>query len=104
MNVRDSEAVGAMLEAAGHARAEGEADADVIIVNSCTVRQKAEEKAIGKCGNLNALKDRPRIVGLMGCAVKRLGADVFKKLPKLDFAVGPRRFGMIPKALPGFFL
>ena len=76
MNVRDSEAVGAMLEAAGHVRAEGEADADVIIVNSCTVRQKAEEKAVGKCGNLNAMKDRPRIVGLMGCAVKRLGADV----------------------------
>jgi tRNA-2-methylthio-N6-dimethylallyladenosine synthase len=99
MNVRDSEAVGAMLEAAGHTRAEGESDADVIIVNSCTVRQKAEEKAIGKCGNLGALKDRPRIIGLMGCAVKRLGADVFKKLPKLDFAVGPRRFGMIPKII-----
>lgn len=97
MNVRDSEAVGAMLEAAGHVRAEGESDADLIIVNSCTVRQKAEEKAIGKCGNLGALKDRPRIVGLMGCAVKRLGEEVFKKLPKLDFAVGPRRFGMIPK-------
>ena len=99
MNVRDSEAVGAMLEAAGHVRAAGESDADVIIVNSCTVRQKAEEKAVGKCGNLSALKDRPRIVGLMGCAVKRLGADVFKKLPKLDFAVGPRRFGMIPKII-----
>ena len=99
MNVRDSEAVGAMLEAAGHVRADGEADADIIIVNSCTVRQKAEEKAIGKCGNLGAMKDRPRIVGLMGCAVKRLGADVFKKLPKLDFAVGPRRFGMIPKII-----
>lgn len=99
MNVRDSEAVGAMLEAAGHVRADGESDADVIIVNSCTVRQKAEDKAIGKCGNLGALKDRPRIIGLMGCAVKRLGADVFKKLPKLDFAVGPRRFGMVPKIL-----
>lgn len=99
MNVRDSEAVGAMLEAAGHVRADGESDADVIIVNSCTVRQKAEDKAVGKCGNLGALKDRPRIIGLMGCAVKRLGADVFKKLPKLDFAVGPRRFGMIPKIL-----
>lgn len=97
MNVRDSEAVGAMLESAGYIRAGGEADADIIIVNSCTVRQKAEEKAIGKCGNLCAAKDRPRIVGLMGCAVKRLGADVFKKLPGLDFAVGPRRFGMIPK-------
>ena len=96
MNVRDSEAVGAMLEAAGHVRAEGEDDADLVIVNSCTVRQKAEEKAVGKCGNLCAAKGRPQMVGLMGCAVKRLGADVFKKLPKLDFAVGPRRFGLIP--------
>ena len=96
MNVRDSEAVGAMLEAAGHVRAEGEDDADLVIVNSCTVRQKAEEKAVGKCGNLCAAKERPQMVGLMGCAVKRLGADVFKKLPKLDFAVGPRRFGLIP--------
>ena len=97
MNVRDSEAVGAMLTAAGHVKAAGEDDADLVIVNSCTVRQKAEEKALGKCGNLCAAKGRPQIVGLMGCAVKRLGADVFKKLPKLDFAVGPRRFGLIPK-------
>ena len=97
MNVRDSEAVGAMLEAAGHSRADGEADADLVIVNSCTVRQKAEEKAVGKCGNLCVANGRPQIVGLMGCAVKRLGAEVFRKLPKLDFAVGPRRFGMIPK-------
>ena len=97
MNVRDSEAVGAMLTAAGHVRAAGEEDADLVIVNSCTVRQKAEEKALGKCGNLCAAKGRPQIVGLMGCAVKRLGADIFKKLPKLDFAVGPRRFGLIPK-------
>jgi len=97
MNVRDSEAVGAMLTAAGHVKAAGEDDADLIIVNSCTVRQKAEEKALGKCGNLCAAKGRPQIVGLMGCAVKRLGTDVFKKLPKLDFAVGPRRFGLIPK-------
>ncbi len=96
MNVRDSEAVGAMLEAAGHVRADGEGDADLLIVNSCTVRQKAEEKAVGKCGNLCAPGPAPRIVGLMGCAVKRLGADVFRRLPRLDFAVGPRRFGMIP--------
>ncbi|MBR4614090.1 MAG: tRNA (N6-isopentenyl adenosine(37)-C2)-methylthiotransferase MiaB, partial [Kiritimatiellae bacterium] len=76
MNVRDSEAVGAMLTAAGHVKAAGEDDADLVIVNSCTVRQKAEEKALGKCGNLCAAKGRPQIVGLMGCAVKRLGADV----------------------------
>ena len=96
MNVRESEAVEALLVAAGHVHAESEDDADLVIVNSCTVRQKAEEKAIGKAGNLIAAK---KVVGLMGCAVKRLGADVFKRLPKLDFAVGPRAFGLIPRIL-----
>ena len=94
MNVRDSEAVESLLLAAGHEKADGEDDAELVVVNSCTVRQKAEEKAVGKAGNLIAAK---KLTGLMGCAVKRLGADVFKKLPKLDFAVGPRAIGLIPK-------
>ena len=96
MNVRDSEAVEALLEAAGHVKASGEDDADVVIVNSCTVRQKAEEKAVGKTGYLCSTG---KVVGLMGCAVKRLRPEVFRKLPKLSFAVGPRCFGLIPKIL-----
>ena len=94
MNVRDSEAVEALMVAAGHEKVAEEKDAELVIINSCTVRQKAEEKAVGKAGNLLA---EGKIVGLMGCAVKRMGADVFKRLPKLHFAVGPRCFGMIPK-------
>ncbi|MBP5286193.1 MAG: MiaB/RimO family radical SAM methylthiotransferase, partial [Kiritimatiellae bacterium] len=50
--------------------------------------------ALGKAGNLIAAG---KIAGMMGCAVKRLGADIFKKLPHLSFAVGPRAFGLIPK-------
>lgn len=94
MNVRDSEAVAALMQAAGHEQVESEAAAELVIINSCTVRQKAEEKAIGKAGNLLA---EGKIVGLMGCAVQRLGRDVFKRLPKLHFAVAPRCFGLIPK-------
>ena len=119
MNVRDSEAVEALMLAAGYEKAADESEADIVIVNSCTVRDMAERKAVGKCGNLIAAKEgrgracrpataeagrarRPataaiKIVGLMGCAVKRMGVDVFKSLPKLDFAVGPRRFGVIPR-------
>ena len=108
MNVRDSEAVEALLVAAGHEKVANEAEAELVIVNSCTVRDMAERKAVGKCGNLIAAKEgrgkarRPanaavKIVGLMGCAVKRMGAEVFKHLPNLDFAVGPRRFGAIPR-------
>ena len=105
MNVRDSEAVEALLIAAGHEKVVSEAEAELVIVNSCTVRDMAERKAVGKCGNLIAAKEgrgktvapHVKVVGLMGCAVKRMGADVFKSLPKLDFAVGPRRFGVIPR-------
>lgn len=106
MNVRDSEAVAALLEAAGHERVEREGEAELVVVNSCTVRDMAERKAVGKCGNLIAVKEgrgkrsaggSVRMVGLMGCAVARMGDGVFRSLPGLDFAVGPRRFGMIPR-------
>ena len=105
MNVRDSEAVEALLIAAGHEKVAAEAEAELVIVNSCTVRDMAERKAVGKCGNLIAAKEgrgktvapHVKVVGLMGCAVKRMGADVFKSLPNLDFAVGPRRFGAISR-------
>ena len=99
MNVRDSEAVAAMLAAAGHVRVDGEEDADLVIVNSCTVRQKAEEKAVGKVGNLIAAG---KIVGLAGCAAERMGEEVFRRLPKLHFAVGPRQLWRIPAIVAEF--
>ena len=99
MNVRDSEAVTALLEAAGHTPVQREDDADLVVVNSCSVRAKAEDKALGKLGLLCATKrDRPdRLVGLMGCMAQRLGADIFARVPGLDFAVGTRRAGAIPR-------
>ena len=98
MNVRDSEAVAALLIQAGHEKVATEQEAELVIVNSCTVRQKAEEKAIGKAGNLIA---DGKVVGMMGCAVKRLGEKVFERLPKLRFAVGPRAFDRIPGLVAG---
>lgn len=94
MNVRESEAVAAMLSARGYELAANEHDAGLVIVNSCTVRQKAEEKAVGKAGNLIA---DGKITGMMGCAVSRMKEGVFKRLPKLDFAVGSRAFDEIPR-------
>ena len=95
MNVRDSEAVEAMLLAAGHVKAASEQAADLVIVNSCTVRQKAENKALGKIGYL--LSQSHRAVGLMGCVVSRLGeAAIKKQFPKLDFCVRPGHLLEIP--------
>jgi len=99
MNVRDSEAASALLEAAGHTPVRSEEEADLIVVNSCSVRGKAEDKALGKLGLLCASKrERPgRIVGLMGCMAQRLGDEIFKRVPGLDFSVGTRRSGAIPR-------
>src|SRR5512137_1329464 len=99
MNVRDSEATEAMLIVAGHTLVKTEAEADLVIVNSCSVRGKAEDKALGKLGILCATKrERPgRVVGLMGCMAQRLGETVFQKVPGLDFSVGTRRGGAIPR-------
>ena len=101
MNVRDSEAVAARLVAAGHELAACEDDADLVIVNTCSVREKAEDKAIGKLGLLCASKrERPaRMVGVMGCMAQRMGEKVFEKVPKLDFSVGCRAARLIPAAV-----
>jgi tRNA-2-methylthio-N6-dimethylallyladenosine synthase len=101
MNDRDSESVGALLVRHGHAVAAGEADADVIIVNTCSVRGKAEDKALGKLGLLVASKrDYPdRIVGAMGCMVQRLQGEVLEKVRGLDFAVGTHRLSRLPAIL-----
>ena len=98
MNVRDSEAVAASLVAAGHTQASDEDAADIVIVNTCSVREKAEEKALGKLGLLCASKrERPRrIIGVMGCMAQRMGQFVFERVPTLDFAVGCRAARLIP--------
>lgn len=101
MNERDSEAAAALLLAHGHERAAGEADADLIIVNTCSVRDKAENKALGKLHLMAASKrERPgRLVGVMGCMVQRMKETVFRKVPGLDFAVGTHRLANLPQVL-----
>ncbi len=100
MNERDSDAVAALLEEQGYARAQHEADAELVLVNTCSVRAKAEAKALGKLGLLSApnrQSGRPRIVGAIGCMTERLGSALFDKVPHLHFAVPPHRLDTIPE-------
>jgi tRNA-2-methylthio-N6-dimethylallyladenosine synthase len=101
MNVRDSESVAALLLQHGCTQAPDEESADLILVNSCSVRGKAEAKALGKLGLLVAGKrDFPgRIVGATGCMVQRLQQRLFAKVPGLDFAVGTQRLNALPEIL-----
>ena len=93
MNERDSEAVAAMLRDRGYGITGNERDADVILLNTCSVRDLAEQKALGKMGTLAQLKrDRPELVlGFMGCMAQSRGAELLQN-PAVDLVVGTQKF------------
>jgi tRNA-2-methylthio-N6-dimethylallyladenosine synthase len=101
MNNRDSEAATALLSAHGYRLSRSESDADILIINTCSVRAKAEEKALGKAGLMVASKAKRshRIVGLIGCMVQRLKSDVVKRVAGLDFAVAPQDLARLPAVI-----
>lgn len=101
MNERDSEAVAAMLRNKGYVIVDNEKDADIILLNTCSVRDLAEQKAIGKAGHLTKKKRRnPNfIVGIMGCMAQNRGADLLDSLPDLDLIVGTQKFHHVPDHL-----
>jgi len=101
MNERDSEMIAVLLQRHGYALVERESQADAVIVNTCSVRAKAEDKAIGKLRMLIAARqEHPgRIVGVVGCMVQRLKDDLFRQVPGLDFAVGTHALARVPAAL-----
>ena len=90
MNERDSEAFAGMLVKAGHTVVWSEEEADVLLFNTCSVREQAERKAIGKIGYMKKLKAKKPdlVIGVMGCMAQRLGDKLFEELPHLDFVLG----------------
>jgi len=105
MNERDSEAVAAMLRGRGYDIVRSEGDADVILLNTCSVRDFAEQKAIGKMTTLAHLKQRkPELVlGYMGCMAQSRGASLAEKQPAVDLVVGTQRFHHVPDYLDAIF-
>ncbi len=101
MNVRDSEAIGALLVQNGYEQTDVEAEAQLVIVNTCTIRDKAESKALGKLGILCARKRKEPdfIVGAVGCVVQRLEHEILNLVPKLDFAIGTRSKAFLPEII-----
>jgi tRNA-2-methylthio-N6-dimethylallyladenosine synthase len=95
MNERDSEAVAAQLVAKGYLLAKSENVADVVLLNTCSVRDFAEQKAIGKMQNIAAdvRKNRPNVVlGFMGCMAQSRGRELIDKLPDVDLVIGTQKF------------
>ena len=95
MNERDSEAVAAQLVAKGYALASSEATADVILLNTCSVRDYAEQKALGKMANLVAETRRHRpgvVLGFLGCMAQSRGQGLIDRLPDVDLVLGTQKF------------
>jgi len=94
MNERDSEQVAHSLIAHGYERVGHESEADVVLLNTCSVRDMADQKALGKMGMLGRLaKERPQVVfGFLGCMAQARGAALLKGLPHVDLVVGTQKF------------
>ena len=94
MNERDSEQVAHSLVARGYERVGHESEADVVLLNTCSVRDMADQKALGKMGMLGRLaKERPHMVfGFLGCMAQARGASLLKDLPHVDLVVGTQKF------------
>src|SRR5256886_14714806 len=94
MNERDSEQVAHSLVAHGYEQVAYEAEADVVLLNTCSVRDMADQKALGKMGMLGRMaKERPHVVfGFLGCMAQARGESLLKNLPHVDLIVGTQKF------------
>jgi len=101
MNEYDSESVARMLRQARYFPVEDPAKADLILINTCAVRAKAEQKAFSLLGRMVSLKRRrPELMlGIMGCVAQKHGALLLDKVPELDLVLGPRAVGRFPEIL-----
>lgn len=97
MNERESEAIAADLSEHGYRIVDHEKDADIILLNTCSVRELAELKAIGKSNFL--AKDHHQIIGIIGCMAQNLGPLIRKKSPSTSLVVGPTSIAKIPEYL-----
>ena len=94
MNERDSEQVARMFVEGGYTLTHEEQDADAILVNTCSVRDQAEQKALGKMGMMGKYREkRPHVVYcFMGCMAQSRGEELFDRIPHLDLVVGTQKY------------
>ena len=92
MNVHDSEKLAGALHQGGYQPAAVAGDADVILLNTCSIREKAAEKVFGELGRLAQLKrERPNLrIGVCGCVAQQEGERILRRAPYVDFVIGPR--------------
>ena len=96
MNVADSELMFGVLGREGYLRVEKPEEADVILVNTCAVRDNAEQRVIGRVGELQRHKRPGDVLGVVGCMAQRLGPALLAQVPRVDLVVGPDAYRNLP--------
>jgi tRNA-2-methylthio-N6-dimethylallyladenosine synthase len=99
MNVADSELMFGVLLRDGYIRATEPAGADVMLVNTCAVRDNAEQRVIGRVGELQRYKRNGGILGVVGCMAQRLGPALLARVPRVDLVVGPDAYRNLPELI-----
>jgi tRNA-2-methylthio-N6-dimethylallyladenosine synthase len=99
MNVADSELIFGVLRREGYVRSEDPQDADVMLVNTCAVRDNAEQRVIGRMGELQRYKHAGSVLGVVGCMAQRLGPALLAKVPRVDLVVGPDGYRNLPELI-----
>jgi len=103
MNERDSEQVARMFVEGGYTVTNDEKEADAVLINTCSVRDQAEQKALGKMGSMmHAGRDRRHVVyGFMGCMAQSRGEELFQNVPSLDVVVGTQKYHKVFEYVDG---
>ncbi len=99
MNVADTELMFGVLGEHGYQRVDDPAQADVMLVNTCAVRDNAEQRVAGRVGELQRHKVNGSVLGVVGCMAQRLGATLLDQVPKLDLVLGPDAYRNLPSLI-----
>ncbi len=96
MNVADSELMAGILRREGFAPVATADEAQVILVNTCAVRDHAEQRVFGRVGELKRHKQPGAVLGVVGCMAQRLGERLLRRAPHVDFVIGPDGYRQLP--------
>ena len=99
MNVSDSELMFGVLGREGYVRTDDPAEADVLLVNTCAVRDHAEQRVLGRMGELKRYKRPGDVLGVVGCMAQRLGPQLLERVPQVDLVIGPDGYRSLPELI-----
>src|ERR1700750_1775945 len=101
MNVYDSARMADLLAPLGYAGADSAEDADMVILNTCHIREKAAEKVYSELGRLKQLKDEKKgmLIAVAGCVAQAEGEEIVARQPAVDLVVGPQSYHRLPEMI-----